>query len=243
MIHSLLAQATSTSFNLAHAHRMLTINPATVAESIGNEPIGASGESALASLEAGAHSLGLGHGGCVHDKDGLAIPTLWAANECSIGKWEKLPLSWRHRRSQDYLAELSKAASAKPKTHRQGASKFTTAYAIDWGRRQGWRLVDRERWDHYNHARSHDVAFGMDAIFVCPLTAKRIGIQGAGRSERAIHFRRFEQCGAIKPVLSPEKVLVGGMGAVEAARAQNIEIWYLEFDRGEPEPILRERWA
>jgi len=199
---------------------MLTIDPTTIAESIGNELMGTAADDAPTSVEAGALSLGAEHDGIMRDKDGLAIPPLWAANDHSIGKWEKLPFNWRRRRSEDYLADLTKAASAKPTTHRQGSSKFTTAYAIDWGRRQGWRLVDRERWDHYNHARSHDVAFGMDAIFVCPLTAKRIGIQGAGRSERAIHYRRFEQCGAIKPVLSPEKVLVGGMGAVEAARAQ-----------------------
>ena len=222
---------------------MLTIDPTTIAESIGNEPMGTVADDAPTSVEAGALSLGPEHDGIVRDKDGLAIPALWAANDHSIGKWGKLPINWRRRRSEDYLSDLTKAASAKPKVHRRGATKFTTAYAIDWGRKQGWKLVDRERWDHLGHARSHDVAFGMDAIFVCPLTGKRIGVQGAGRSERALHFRRFELCGAIKPAQGPGHVLVGGMGAVEAARAQNIEIWYVEFERGNPQPILRERWA
>ena len=104
-----------------------------------------------------------------------------------------------------------------------GPSRFTTAYCIEWGRAQGWKLLDRERFD-YRTNRHRDVILGADALFESPKGI--IAIQGAGISERANHRRRFEERGGT------DRATMAGVGFV-----------YLEFARGTKEPAKREWWA
>lgn len=153
------------------------------------------------------------------DADGLAVPDIWQPRP---DKWLRLPLAFRKRQSDQYLARLS--ASPKPeKTHGPGATRFTTDYAIRWGRKQGWKLIERESYD-YRTRRHHDCQLGTDAIFEGPNGL--IGIQGAGRHERAIHYQRFLDRGG------PEK-----------AALRHIQIIYLEFERGNFTPLKEEIWV
>lgn len=165
----------------------------------------------------------------VFDKDGLWVPFMYRVN---VSAWEKLALCVRQRmsidRHADHIAALENEARRKPTVHRDHVPNFSTSYAIKWGRAQGWRLVEREAYD-FRTKRHHDCQFATDAIMRLPI-GKLAGIQGAGRSQRADHRRKFDQYGT------------GPYGS-ELAKAQGIEIWYLEFDRGSPEPILLERWA
>jgi hypothetical protein len=111
-----------------------------------------------------------------------------------------------------------------PRTAPAHTSKFTTQYAIDWGRSKGWRLVDRERYDA-RLKRHHDLECGADAKMETPTDF--VLVQGAGVGERAAHRRRFEE-----------------RGGVERCKKANCRFAYVEFKRGEPEqPTLIERWA
>ena len=169
-------------------------------------------------------------------------------------KWSRMSAASRDAVLRTHAAIRKRGEAIDAELNRpkgQGASKFTTAYAIEWGRAQGWRLVDRERWikdwrasrGGQTKLRSLDVDFGMDAIFVRG-DGTRVGVQGAGKSERAEHYRRFEQRGAI-----PEsrdrygRVVAEALTAEQVAKAQAISIFYVEFERGNKVPILIEQWA
>ena len=143
--------------------------------------------------------------------------------------WRGNPTKWLasttpEYRRQRYLADTAAEKPEKPEPVRRAyAKRFSTDYAIEWGKKQGWKLVDRERYDHRTK-RAHDLMLGMDAIMEGP--EGLIGIQGAGRSERKPHWERF--C---------------ARGGVEKAARRHLQIYYVEFDRGNKEPVLTERWV
>lgn len=154
------------------------------------------------------------------DADGFLISDTWQPRP---DKWEKLPYKTRQGLSEAYTARLAKEAAKKPKTYRPGAKRFTTDYAIEWGRKQGWKLVEREGYD-FRTQRHHDTMLGTDAIF--DDGDGLVGIQGAGKGEKTPHYQRFIERGG------PEK-----------AKRRSIRIFYVEFVRGNKTPILTEQWA
>lgn len=158
------------------------------------------------------------HGGCFTDDDGLVIPELWRH---SVERWTKLPYTWRLKRSREYLAELAKPAKvARAYT---SAPRFSTDACIKWGRSQGWKLIDRERYDA-RLKRHHDLLLGADAMMEGPDGI--IYVQGAGRSEKKVHLERFES-----------------RGGIEKAQRLKVRFVYVEFDRHNSEPLLTEWWA
>lgn len=146
------------------------------------------------------------------DKDGLPVPDNWL-----LHKWEAMPLAWR----KAYEPPKPTAAAISPR--RAGASRFTTQYAIEWARKQGWKILDRERYDPRTK-RHHDLMLGVDALFESP--NGMVGVQGAGKSERAEHYRRFEE-----------------RGGIQRANTLHVRVIYLEFVRGDKNPITVEEWA
>jgi hypothetical protein len=153
------------------------------------------------------------------DRDGCLVPPLWRHNP---SRWLSLPLSVRRRKSETYRAELA----TKPKEKRQAnyAPPFSTQYAIDWGRSKGWKLIDRENYD-FKNKHHHDLELGLDAMFDDGGFG-RVGVQGAGRYEKAEHYQRFLD-----------------RGGVDKARRRGVRVLYLEFERGNKEPLLQEWWA
>lgn len=156
----------------------------------------------------------------VYDRDGLAVPPLWQGNR---RRWDALPLVTRQTSSQTYIERLAQEAAPKAAA-KPYAARFTTDYAIRWGKRQGWKLIEREVYD-YRTKRHHDLELGVDAIFD-DMVDGRIGVQGAGRSERREHYQRFLD-----------------RGGVEKSRRRHIRVCYVEFDRGTHEPAVLEWWA
>jgi hypothetical protein len=119
-------------------------------------------------------------------------------------------------------AKAAKLAEKKPKAKRPAAKKFTTEYAVDWGKAQGWKLVERERYDARTN-RHHDLAGGADVRFR-DSDGRVIFVQGAGKSERAEHYRRFDdRRHQLKDFNSPRFI-------------------YVEFERGNKTPIKEEEW-
>ena len=112
---------------------------------------------------------------------------------------------------------------AKPRKPRRWAPRFSTDAAIEWGRKQGWTLVDRERfvsrgpWGHGHE----DLAGGSDACFI-DREGCRVFVQGAGRGERPDHRARFD-------------ARIG-----QLARGERFV--YVEFLRGRRDPVLVEWW-
>lgn len=114
-------------------------------------------------------------------------------------------------------------ARAAVKQARPGVKRFSTQYAIDWGRSQGWKLTAREGYDH-RLRRHFDLMLGMDAQFD---TGDGIAmVQGAGLGERKKHYTRFEE-----------------RGGVAKAQRMGISCYYVEFERGCKAPKLMEVWA
>lgn len=165
------------------------------------------------------------------DEDGFPIPTAWQ----NSAKWPTIAYEVRAKWSaiwiEDEKAKEVKARMEKPKPPKRGtpATRFTTDYAIEWGRSQkkasglNWTLVDREHYD-YRTRRHHDLQGGVDALFDDGGPGL-VGVQGAGLSERKVHFERFMAWGG------PEK-----------ARRRALKIYYLEFERGKKTPVKVERW-
>jgi hypothetical protein len=154
------------------------------------------------------------------DSDGLPIP------DSPLGPyrrevWEKMPPSLRAKLRARWLGE---EPPKEPKPRRPAAKRYTTEYAIKWGRKQGWRLLDRERYDA-RLKRHHDLILGADAMFDGGERGLVL-VQGAGKSERAEHRRRFE---------------AGGGEA--RCKALHISFVYIEFVREDYAPIKEEHWA
>jgi hypothetical protein len=157
----------------------------------------------------------------VVDCDGILVPGFWRAN---VARWETTPIAWRRRRSEEWIQDQAAKAAKAEKPKRPAAKRFSTEYAIAWGKKQGWKLVDRERFDTRTK-RHHDCQLGMDAI-MSRQDGTLVGIQGAGRYERNDHRDRFDR-----------------LGGVQSAKARHIAIFYLEFARDSDRPILEEQWA
>ena len=126
-------------------------------------------------------------------------------------------------------ARTAKLADTEERRQKRLASgvkaptKFTTQYAVDWGRSKGWKLVDRENFD-YRLNRHHDLQLGADAMF--DDGDGLVLVQGAGQYERSSHRARFE-----------------GLGGVEKAKRRHMKFYYVEFIRGNKTPIILEQWV
>lgn len=155
------------------------------------------------------------------DKDGIVIPPLYRTELARV-KWERYPIEYRRRREAED-AMFTAATKPKEKQHRPAAKRYTTDYAIEWGRKQGWKDLDRERYD-FRLRRHHDLVLGSDAMMESPDGI--VFIQGAGRSERKEHRTRFES-----------------RGGVAKAQALHARFVYLEFERGDKAPKVLEWWA
>lgn len=101
-------------------------------------------------------------------------------------------------------------------------TRFSTQYAIEWGRGQGWKLVDRERYDA-RLRQHHDCLMGSDALFESDQGL--VCVQGAGQYERGPHWQRF--------------LLAGGSGRCQLLMVRFV---YLEFVRGDKDPRKLEWW-
>jgi len=159
---------------------------------------------------------------CPVDSDGLPIPPMW--HFCR-DRWEKQAYAQRRHLVEVEIRKRRLKPAPKEKRRRTGPAptRFTTDAAIRWGRRQGWRLIERESFDHLTK-RHHDLELGMDAKMED--SKGLIFLQGAGRGERAAHRRRFEE-----------------RGGEAKARRRHYRVIYLEFVRGKPDPVLREDWV
>lgn len=139
-----------------------------------------------------------------------------AADSASIAE------SYKRRVEEALLGNQRRVNKLKePKT--TGPSRFTTQYAIDWGKAKGWKVCGRERYD-YRTRRHFDLMLGADAMF--DAGDRIVLVQGAGKGERAEHRRRFDQA-----------------GGEAKARRLGMGFAYLEFDRGEKAPVKEEWWA
>lgn len=164
----------------------------------------------------------------VRDKDGCTVPAVWHAN---VARYEKV-FSLARRQESGAFEEARLAALAKKAARpaRAYASRFTTQYAIDWGKTQTnssgrkWTLIDRERYD-FRREEHHDLELGVDAIFD-DWEDGRVGVQGAGVGERKEHWERFI-----------------ARGGPETALRRNIRVVYVEFKRGSKDPVKVEWWA
>ena len=150
----------------------------------------------------------------------------------TAAKWDSLAEATKRKLSNIFqdrkareAAATKAAAEKKPRAKRSTSGTFTTQYAIDWAKSNGWKVIDRERYD-YRTKRHHDLQLGIDLLVEDPAEDGMIGIQAAGQGERAPHYQRFLDRGG------PEK-----------AKRRSIRIVYVEFVRGNKKPILEERWA
>lgn len=169
----------------------------------------------------------------VFDKDGIPIPD--HSKRAFRDHWESQSIEYRRYRARLDLQAAIKCAekeAAKLKRQRKAsngpATKFTTQYGLDWGRKQlkpdgkPWALIDRERFDPRT-MRHHDLELACDLIF--DGGNGRVAIQAAGKGQRLDHYRRFE--------------LLGGPAK---ARTRFEAFIYLVFERGNKTPISREDW-
>lgn len=154
-------------------------------------------------------------------------------------KWNKLPRaarqSWSNFGLIDAIRDRRLEETKANKKARSPAPPFTTQYAVNWGRKQkkasglSWALIDRERFVKSPRdgvrSRHHDLMIGLDVLFDDGRPGM-VGIQAAGRNEKADHWKKF--C---------------ARGGVEVAQSRGIRVFYMEFERGNPEPILTEQWA
>lgn len=165
--------------------------------------------------------------GPVRDKDGFLVPAVWQGNP---DKYSKLPEKMRRARHEELLAEMN-APAPEPKVKRPAAKRFTTDAAVAWGRKQrekgapkNWVLIEREGYDHLTK-RHHDCELGSDAIFDDQVRG-RVLVQGAGRGEKEAHRKRFLD-----------------RGGPDTCRRRGARFVYVEFVRGNPEPVLLEWWV
>jgi len=135
--------------------------------------------------------------------------------------WDRFTDEVRRKFSQLHHAAQAAEAAKEARPARRSATRFTTDYAVEYGRAQGWKLVDREAFDARLN-RHHDLPGGADARF-----RSREGvvfIQGAGVGERSTHRQRFEE------------------RRHQLADFANVTFLYLEFVRGNKTPVKVEEW-
>lgn len=148
-------------------------------------------------------------------------------------KWNSLSEATQRKVSntiQDRISrEEAKARALAAKTPRAKpahSGTFTTQYAIDWARKKGWKIIDRERYD-VRTRRHHDLQLGIDVLCEDPKSeGGMIGIQAAGVGERAAHYQKFED-----------------RGGITKANRRHITVIYVEFVRGNKTPVVEETWA
>jgi hypothetical protein len=155
----------------------------------------------------------------VLDADGIRVPLPYR-NDLG-GCWMRLPKASRKRMSGDDDAFREKYET-KPAAPRQ--KPYSTQYAVDWGKKQGWNVIDREAYNFLTK-RHHDCELGMDVIFDDGKQG-RVGVQAAGKGERKVHWDRFTAA-----------------GGVETAKRRAIRILYVVFERGNKTPLDIEEWA
>lgn len=136
--------------------------------------------------------------------------------------WDRFTPEVKRKFSQVHQASIAKEESKPPPKPRRSASRFTTDYAVEYGRKQGWKQVDRESYDHRlkNH---HDLPGGADARFRSEDGV--VFIQGAGVGERSEHRARFEE------------------RRHQLADFRSVRFLYLEFIRGNKTPVRSEEWV
>ena len=154
----------------------------------------------------------------VIDPDGFRVPLPYR-NDLG-GCWMRLPKASRKRISGDDDAFREKYET-KPVAAKQ--KPYSTQYAVDWGKKQGWKVIDREAYNFLTK-RHHDCELGMDVIF--DDGKGRVGVQAAGKSERKVHWDRFVKA-----------------GGAETAKRRSIRILYFVFERGNKAPLEIEEWA
>lgn len=152
-----------------------------------------------------------------YDRDGLLVPP-----EYRNRGWYKITQKMREERSREWEILINQPKPV-PKTFRVCAPRFTTDYAVKWGKRKGWKFLERERYD-VRTKRHHDLLLGVDATFASDTGL--VGVQGAGKHERAEHYKRFL-----------------ARGGTELAQKLHVRVVYLEFVRGDINPIVTEWWA
>lgn len=141
--------------------------------------------------------------------------------------FEKKETLRRARAAEWEAKQAAEAAKREAKTMepvKPAASRFTTQAAIDYGRSKGWRLIDRENYNHLLR-RHRDTMFATDCLFDDGGIGM-VGIQGAGRWEKAAHWRRFVEA-----------------GGPENAKRRCVRVLYAEFVRDDPDPVLMEWWS
>ena len=158
-----------------------------------------------------------------YDADGFLVPTEIGGMPVSRERWDQMNIAARRKYSETYRERLERTEPAKQAQTRAPSKRYTTAAAIAWGRAQGWKLIDRERYDN-RLQRHHDLPLGADAMFETP--AGIVYVQGAGRYERAPHRARFEE-----------------RGGTERAERLRVRFVYAEFLRGQAAPVLVEWWS
>lgn len=216
-----LAGADNAAINPSGVGAALPFAPDEIAAPADYDPFGKSRGRALPSgAEMAAAAIGEP---C--DPDGFVIPARWRANS---QKWNALALVVRKKWSEAWLEaramEIAKEAAKKQNANRTPATRFTTDYAVAWGRKQGWKLIDRETYD-FKNKRHHDLMLGLDCLFDDGKDGM-VGVQGAGRSEKTPHYQRFLD-----------------RGGVALAQRRGIRVVYVEFERGNNTPVLLEWWA
>lgn len=114
----------------------------------------------------------------------------------------------------------------KPKDKKRlgHAGNYTTSFAAEHARKLGWSIIAREQYDT-GAKRHYDIVCGLDLLCVTT-TGKLVGIQAAGKGERAEHYRRFEDR------RGPKKA---------AEKHMAVEYWV--FTRDSKTPIEKEVWV
>lgn len=112
----------------------------------------------------------------------------------------------------------------KEREGKRSPTRFTTKAMLEWAKRKGWGLVARESYN-FRTGRTNDVAMAMDALFITD--EGLIGVQAGGRYQEAPHREKFEQCGGVQKAKE---------------RYRMARVIYVEFERGNPEPILEREW-
>ena len=154
----------------------------------------------------------------VLDRDGFRVPLPYR-NDLG-GVWNRMAKTTRRRVSEDDDAFREKY---EPKRAAKAAKPYSTKYAVSWGKKQGWKVIDREEFNFLTK-RHHDCELGTDVIF--DDGEGRVGVQAAGKSERKVHWDRFMAA-----------------GGPETAQRRGIRILYVVFERGNKTPIEIETWA
>lgn len=127
-------------------------------------------------------------------------------------------------RTRFALGLCEKAQKEKEGRVSQGkAANYTTAHALNWGRKLGWKVLDKERWDHRNK-RHRDLTLAADVMFETPRGI--VFVQAAGAGERASHRLKFDM-----------------RGGLERCVRLRVGFLYVTFCRESIDPVSREWWA